>query len=118
MKVIPLLLLGGFLAGAVVVVAVTFWDQIKKYLKLAFEKVKQIISAAIVGVAAYVQSGNWREGIKAAYKFYSKDKNGMWQETVTTKTISPEEVPEHIRRKLETTSQPIDISQELQLELA
>lgn len=115
---IPLLILGGFLAGAAIAVAVTFWDQIKKYLKLAFDKVKEVVAAAIVGVAAYVQSGNWREGIKAAYKFYSKDKNGMWQETVTTKTISPEEVPEHIRRKLDATDQPVDISRDLQLELA
>ena len=37
---IPILLLGGLLfAGAV---AVTFWDQIKKYLGLALEKVKKV----------------------------------------------------------------------------
>lgn len=114
---IPILLLGGLLAAGAVAIAITFWDQIKEFLKLAFQKVKKIISAAIIGVATYVQSGNWREGIKAAYKFYSKDKNGMWQETVTTRTISPEEVPEHIRRKLEATTKPIDISEELELEL-
>ena len=60
---------------------------------------------------------NWREGIKAAYKFYSKDTNGMWQETVTTRTISAEQVPESIRRKLDATTKPIDISEELELEL-
>ncbi|QCP47886.1 hypothetical protein FAZ95_01015 [Trinickia violacea] len=114
---IPFLLLGGLLAGAVIV-AVSFWDQIKKYLQLAAEKVKQIISAAIVGVAAYVQSGDWREGIRVAYKFYSKDKAGQWQETVTTKTITADELPEHIRRKLEQTEKEIDISEELKLELA
>lgn len=112
---IPLLLLGGIIFG--LAVAVTFWDQIKKYLGIALKKVKELVTAAIVGVAAYVQTGNWREGIKAAYKFYSKNKNGQWQETVTTKTITAEEVPEHIRRKLEATSQPIDISEELELEL-
>lgn len=115
---IPLVLLGGFLAGAAVVAAVTFWDQIKQFLKSAFDKVKKVISAAIVGVAAFVESGNWRDGIKAMYKFYSKDKAGMWQETITTKTISPEEVPEHIRQKLERSNQPVDISNELELELA
>jgi hypothetical protein len=114
---IPFLILGSLLAGVVVAVAITFWDQIKKYLQLAAKKVKQVISAAIVGVATYVQTGNWREGIRAAYKFYSKDENGMWQETVTTKTIDPNEVPEHIRKKLEATEKEIDISEELQLEL-
>ncbi|OUL93054.1 hypothetical protein CA601_10935 [Paraburkholderia hospita] len=71
----------------------------------------------MVGVATYVQTGNWREGIKAAYKFYSKDEKGMWQETVTTKSITADELPEHIRKKLESTDREIDISEELQLEL-
>jgi hypothetical protein len=114
---IPILLLGALLAAGAAVVAITFWDQIKEFLKLAFEKVKRMISATIVGVTTYVQSGNWREGIKAAYKFYSKDTNGMWQETVTTRTISAEQVPESIRRKLDATTKPIDISEELELEL-
>lgn len=113
---IPLLLLGGLLAGAFVV-AITFWDQIKKYLSLSLKKVKEVVEATIVGVAAYVQTKNWREGIKAAYKFYSKNIEGQWQETLTTKTIAADEVPEHIRRKLEASSQAIDISEELELEL-
>ncbi len=113
---IPLILLGGLLIGATVI-AVTFWDQIKKYLGLAYKKLKEILAAAIVGVAAYVQTNNWREGIKAFYKFYSKDTAGQWQETMTTKTITAEEVPEHIRRKLEASNRAIDISEELELEL-
>jgi len=114
---IPLILLGGLLLTTTVVLAVTFWDQIKKYLGIAYKKVKEVLGAAIVGVAAYVQTNNWREGIKAAYKFYSKDKNGQWQETLTTKTITAEEVHEHIRRKLESSTRAIDISEELEMEL-
>ena len=113
---IPLLILAG-LAIAGTAVAITFWDQIKKYLALAFDKVKKIINASIIGAMAYVQTGNWRKGIKAAYKFYSKNAEGQWQETVTTKTITADEVPAHIRKKLEATTQPIDISDELELEL-
>lgn len=113
---IPFILLAGLVVGGVAL-AVTFWDQIKKYLSLALKKVKEIIKAAVVGVAAYVQTNNWREGIKAAYKFYSKNQEGQWQETVTTKTISESEIPEHILRKLEKTTQPVDISKELELEL-
>jgi ABC-type proline/glycine betaine transport system permease subunit len=114
---IPLLLLGGLLAAGAAIVAVTFWDQIKKYLQMALTKVKQVLSAAIVGVAAYVQSGDWREGIRAAYKFYSKDEKGMWQETVTTKTITADEVPERIRKMMERGHDEIDITDELKLEL-
>ena len=112
---IPVLLLGGLLVASVV--AITFWDQIKKYLSLAFERVKKVITATIVGVAAYVQTGNLREGIKAAYKFYSKNERGMWQESVVTKEITAEELPEHIRKKLEKTDSPVDISNELELKL-
>lgn len=53
-------------------------------------------------MAAYVQTGNWREGIKVAYKFYSKTKE-EWQESAVTKEITAEELPEHIRKKLEKT---------------
>ena len=42
---IPLLILAG-LAIAGTAVAITFWDQIKKYLALAFDKVKKIINAS------------------------------------------------------------------------
>lgn len=114
---IPLILLGGLLAGAAIAVAVTFWDQIKKFLQLAFNKVKKVLSAAIIGVATYIETADWRESIKVAYKFYSKDEIGRWQETITTKTISPEEVPENIRRKLEGAHGPIDVSSELELAL-
>lgn len=113
---IPFILLGAALLGGAVL-AITFWDQIKKYLAMAVKKVKEVIQAAIVGVAAYVQTNNWREGIKAAYKFYSKNTAGQWQETVTTKVITPEEIPEHIRKKLELTNKPIEISDELEMEL-
>lgn len=114
---IPFILVAALLAGAAAV-AVTFWDQIKKFLALAVEKVKQIIGATIIGVAAYIQTENWREGIKAFYKFYSKNTEGQWQESVVTKTVSAEEVPEHIRKKLEKDSGPIDISKDLELELS
>lgn len=113
---IPILLLGGLLVGAAV--AVTFWDQIKKYLSLALEKVKKVIRAAVIGVAAYVQTSDWREGIKAAYKFYSKNENGKWQESVVTKEISVDDLPPHIRKKLEATENPVDITDSLELELS
>ncbi len=114
---IPLLLLGGLLFGAAAVVAVTFWDEIKEYLRMAFEKVKKLISATIAGVAVYAQSGSFIEGIKVAYKFYSKDAKGKWQETIATRTVNDNEVPEHIRNKLDSSTGQIDISRDLELNL-
>lgn len=112
---IPILIVAGLaLAGAVVY---TFWDEIKKYLKQAYEKIKEVLSATIVGVTTYLQTRDLVEGVKAAYKFYSKNKAGKWQETVLTKTISAQDVPEHIRRKLEATTDEVDVSDELELEL-
>lgn len=115
---IPLILLGGLLFGAAAVVAVTFWDEIKQFLKVAYEKVKKIINAAIAGVAAYAQSGSLIDGIRVAYKFYSKDAAGKWQESVVTKTVNDNEVPEHIRRKLDQSTGPVDISNDLELQLS
>lgn len=113
---IPILIVAGlaFAAGAVVY---SFWDEIKSYLKQAYDKVKEIMSAAVVGVMTYLQTKNLAEGVRAAYKFYSKNKAGKWQETVVTKTIAAQDVPEHIRRKLEETTNEVDVSDELALEL-
>ena len=116
---IPILVIGALLVGGAAI-AITFWDQIKKYLSKAFEKVKEVVKAAIVGFTAYIQSGlNWKEGIKAAYKFYSQNKQGQWQETVTTKTISVDELPESVRKKLEKAKgKQVEITEELELELS
>lgn len=115
---IPIFIIGALLVGGAVV-AVTFWDQIKKYLSKALEKVKEILNAAIVGFTAYVKSGlNWMEGLKAAYKFYSRNNQGQWQETVITKTISVEDLPESIKKKLaKSQGKQVEITEELELEL-
>lgn len=103
------------LAGIVVV---TFWDEIKKYLGVAIKKVKQVLPAAIVGFTTFLQTLDVRESFKAAYKFYSKDKNDKWHETVVTKEISESEVPAEIRLRAERANgKAIDISDELALEL-
>lgn len=115
---IPILLLGAaaLAAGAVIV---TFWDEIKQAIKLAWSKVQKIIKAAIVGFTTYIKEGDWRKGAIAAFKFYSKDERGQWSETVATKTISEHEVPPEIRAKLERSQgESIDISKEMEMVLS
>jgi len=113
---IPLLAIAA--AALVGIVIITFWDEIKKYLGLAIKKVKKIIPAAIVGFATFLQTLDLAESFKAAYKFYSKDKNNKWHETTVTKEISESEVPEEIRLRAENANgRAIDITEELALEL-
>lgn len=117
---IPFILLGAALfAGAVVVSA--FWDSIKNFLEASVKHVRQVIKATIVGLTAYIKTQNIvagvAAGLQALNKFYSKNEDQQWEETVTTRTISASEVPEHIRRKLEATQKPVDISEDIAKEL-
>ena len=117
---IPIILLGAALfAGAVVVTA--FWDKIKSFLEASVKHVRQVVKATIVGLTAYVKTQNIAAGIAAGLqalnKFYSKNENQQWEETITTRTISESDVPEHIRRKLESTRGPVDISEDIAKEL-
>ncbi|SHJ68816.1 hypothetical protein [Pseudomonas luteola] len=122
---IPIILLGAALLATTAVVASVFWDDIKKFLKAAIEHVRRIIKATIVGLTAYIKtkdiSAGIQAGLQALNKFYSKNENEQWEETVVTRQISSSEVPEHIRKKLERTQAPVDISddvaKELQLEI-
>lgn len=117
---IPFILLGAALfAGAVVVTA--FWDKIKSFLEASVKHVRQVVKATIVGLTAYVKTQNIAAGVyaglQALNKFYSKNENQQWEETITTRTISESDVPEHIRRKLESTRGPVDISEDIAKEL-
>lgn len=112
---IPVLLVAGLLAAGIVIGV--FWKEITSFLKVALEKVKQVVSAAIVGVATYVQTKDVKSSLLAAHKFYSQTQEGKWQETIVTKTISPKDLPENIRKKLQATNGAVDISEELELAL-
>ncbi|WP_226455747.1 hypothetical protein [Pseudomonas sp. AF03-9] len=117
---IPFILLGAALfAGAVV--ASAFWDKIKNFLEASVKHVRQIVKATIVGLTAYIKTQNVVAGIAAGLqalnKFYSKNEDQQWEETVTTRTIPASDVPEHIRRKLESTQAPVDISEDIAKEL-
>lgn len=113
---IPLLAIGA--AALVGIVVLTFWDEIKKYLGMAIQKIKKMMPVAVVGFTTFLQTLDLAESFKAAYKFYSKDKNDKWLETVVTKEISESEVPEEIRLRAENANgRAIDITEELSLQL-
>lgn len=114
---IPFILLGAALLGTAAV-AYTFWDEIKAFLKESLEKVKKMVKGTIIGVCTFIQTKDISKGIKAFNKFYSKTSDGKWTETIVSKEVSEDEIPEHIRRKAERASgKEVEITDELQHEL-
>lgn len=114
---IPFLVAGALIAGVVVVSV--FWKEIKSFIQASIERIKShLIPSLIVGFKTYLETGNSTLAtLKALQKFFSKNERGNWQETVVTREISPNEIPEDIRRKLERTNSPVDITDEVQSEL-
>lgn len=49
--------------------------------------------------------------------FFSKNERGQWQETIMTRNVPANEIPEDIRRKVENNRGPVDITDEVQAEL-
>lgn len=119
---IPFLVAAGLIAGVFVVSK--FWKQIKDFLQTSIEKIQKILPAAsIAGFKTYFQTGNlaqslYNAGTVILQKFYSKNAEGKWQETIATREIDPSEIPADILAKVEQANgQAVDISDEVQHEL-
>lgn len=118
---IPLLAVAaiGLLAG---VALTAFWSEIKNFIQASVEKIKTvIIPSAIVGFRTYLETGSVAAGLYSAYKgiqkFYTRNTQGQWQETLVTRTIPDNEVPAEIRNKLKHSHTPVDITDDVQREL-
>lgn len=114
---IPVLLIA---AAAVVgvgvgVVVATFWEDIVKWIKQTVKKVQEKIKQIIVGFKVFLQQAE--KYIREISKHYSKNEQGRWQETIVTCEISEDKVPADILAKLNKTSEEVDISSEMQLQL-
>ena len=114
---IPFLLAGVLIAG--VFVATAFWKEIKSFIQASIERIKtHLIPSMIVGFKTYLQTGNALYATaKALQKFFSKNERGQWQETIMTRNVPANEIPEDIRRKVENNRGPVDITDEVQAEL-
>lgn len=108
------IILGAVLTAGVIGIAATFWNDIISFLKIAINKVKQMVEGVIYGCKVFLKK--LQEGVKEISRHYSKV-DGHWQETIVTKTISESEVPPEILARV-NTSEEIDISNELELQLA
>lgn len=110
--ILTVLLLGAILGGAILV----FWKEISEWLKRVVTKVQEMIKMAVVGVKTFAQKIGDR--LKEIAKNYSRKEDGKWQETIVTKEIEMNDVPADILAKVNQTTDAVDISKELELELS
>lgn len=105
------------LAGAAIIgvgLVAIFWNSIKDWLLRAAQKVNEIISGIVYGAKVFIRKLS--EGYKEISKHYSK--NGtQWEETIVTRTVSPEDVPDDIKEKA-SMYEDCDITHEMELHIA
>lgn len=101
------LLVGGTLVA-------TFWNDVISWLKRAIRKVGELINKAVYGTKLFIRSLG--KSYQETSKHYAKDYNGRWNETVTTREVSADEVPPEIR-KMAQRGMERDITNELALKL-
>lgn len=75
---------------------VTFWNETISWLKRSIQKVQEWIQRTIYGTKLFLRKmGN---GFQETSKHYVKDHNDRWNETVTTREVSADQVPPEIRQ--------------------
>lgn len=115
---IPLLAVAGIALVAGVALS-AFWTTIRDFIKDSVEKIKTVlIPALIVGFRTYLETGSYvAAATKAMQKFYSKNQEGKWQETIVTRIVSENEIPADILKKAKNSQSPLDITEQVQQEL-
>ena len=108
--ILETILLGGLY------LVVTYWDEIVNWLKDLIVEVKAALKDLGNAIEIFIQRVK-----KAVIKFITKvyyQKQGKWIEEKTTREIPEAEVPEHIRRKVQSRETNITKDMEQELELA
>lgn len=104
------------LAGAVVGAAITvFWEDIREFFIQSWNALPQDIREDMQGVSAFAQQLDRQMMSILNYYSYNAGTN-EWSETVVTKKITSDEIPEHIRNRLQS-GKKIDITADLEKEL-
>ena len=103
-------LLLGVAVGALVAV---FWKDIVGWLQRAAEAVKKAIGKIANGVTVAVKKVYY--GMKELSRHYTKT-GTQWQETIVSRVISENDVPENIRKRAEMQEEA-DITDDLNEQL-
>lgn len=110
---IGLWLLTGVAVGAAVVL---FWDEIRSFFIESFQSLPRDIQRDLQGVVVVAKAID-KVMTRTSLRYYSY--NAMtqnWSETIDTKAIRADEVPDHIRNRLRYGDE-IDITNEVAREL-
>jgi hypothetical protein len=106
---------GALVAGTVGAIVVVFWKDIVIWFQKIWAKLPDSVKKQFQGVKALLEKTG--ELVKSIAKYYSHDeKTDQWTETVVSKQVDPNEVPEEFRSKLKT-QRAIDISSDLEEQL-
>lgn len=109
-----------FLVGAIIgAVAVSYWDEIRQWLKETYTALKPQIKKSLKGFITLIEKTGYALINVAKYYSYILERK-TWHETVITQEVDESKVPEHIKQKLysghavDTTE---DVAKELNLKL-
>lgn len=112
----------GFIAGAVFgvvagVVTAIYWENIREWIKEVYENLPIKIKETLVGATSFAK--RFGLSFQNIMKYYSYDKElNKWEMTVVTQEVDESTIPDHIRRKVQSTSQEVDITDEMEKELS
>lgn len=109
------MILTALLIGAVAVLAISFWDEIKNWMRSLVAKARKAVKATVIGAKIFLKK--MKEAYEEIAKMYQQDSKGQWYETTETKRVSESEVPPEIRQKARVINKEVDISKELEDEL-
>jgi hypothetical protein len=91
-----------------------FWREIKSWMIRTAENVEKVTGQVVLGQKLFFKRSE--DMIKQISKNYSKNIiNNIWQETIVTRQISEDEMPEEVTNKVDTTEK--DFTKELELKL-
>lgn len=110
---IPIIwLIAAVTAGVAGVTIAVYWKDIVAWMKHTLENIPKSIKENLQGFTAFVKKLD--DTINNLVYFYSYDKdNKKWTETVVSREVDPNDVPEEILNKVRTEKK-VDISEKLQ----
>lgn len=111
---IPLVLLGaGLLLGAGVAI---YWKKLAAWIKRIWERLPYSVKQNLQGATTFVKKiyGTFTDVIN----YYSYDREAKsWSETTVTKEVNENDVPAHIRAKLQGSAESVETTDEVEEKL-
>lgn len=106
------LLIGGAVLG---IALIAFWQEIKDWFIKVWDKLPIEVKEDLKGVLAFAKKVD--DLVMSIMKYYSYNAiTNQWNETIVSKQITSNDIPEHIRNRLRQGNE-IDITEDLSKEL-